>query len=443
MPTSVVYRLLVRSGVALAPAFTRGRPKLAAGIAERAGLIGRLRSWAASRRDLTRPLLWMHAASVGEGLQAGAVLALLRQRHPDWQSVATHTSPSAAQDALAAPADLAECLPWDRASDVEAALEVLRPSALVFCKHDLWPELATRAAARGIPVGLIGAAVHPAGRRLRWPTRGLLLPGYRVVRAAGAVSLPDAGRLVRLGVPADRIVVTGDPRCDSALARARAIRADDPLLLRLGGGETLVAGSTWPEDEAALLAAFGIVRAARPQARLVLVPHEPTTEALARVTLAAGALGFDAARPNDPGGPHPLTVVDRVGILATLYAGATIAYVGGGFGRAGLHSVLEPAACGVPVLFGPRGFRNPDAAALLAAHAAAQLGPEFPDWLDLDVGSTNAGANPLAALWLALLRHPAHAAAAGRRGLDYVEAGAGAALRNAELIEGLVERARS
>jgi 3-deoxy-D-manno-octulosonic-acid transferase len=128
-------------------------------------------------------------------------------------------------------------------------------------------------------------------------------------------------------------------------------------------------------------------------------------------------------------------------MLATLYSGAGLAYVGGGFGTAGLHSVLEPAACGVVVLFGPRGRDNPDAEALLQRRAAAVVSPDFPDWLDLDSQATHAG-SPLAALWLALLRHPAHLRAAGRRGLEYVEAGAGAAARNAGLVERLMrERA--
>jgi len=371
------------------------------------------------------------------------VLDCLRQRHPDWQSVATFFSPSAHKSGLTPAADFVDCLPWDCVADVCAALEALRPSALVFCKHDLWPELATRAAARGIPVGLVAATVHPEAKRLRWPARGLLRPGYRAVRAAGAVSDADAARLVRLGVPAQRITVTGDPRFDSALARARGIRPDDPVLTSLRDADTLVAGSTWPEDEDVLLRAFGIVLSARPQARLVVVPHEPTSEHVARLTQAATAQGFSVRRWSESREPAQLSVVDGVGLLATLYAGAVIAYVGGGYGRTGLHSVLEPAACGVPVLFGPGGAANPDASELLGRRAAAAITADFPDWLDLDEATTYAGANPLAALWLALLRHPAHAQAAGRRALEYVEAGAGAAVRNAELVEGLVEEPAS
>jgi 3-deoxy-D-manno-octulosonic-acid transferase len=147
-----------------------------------------------------------------------------------------------------------------------------------------------------------------------------------------------------------------------------------------------------------------------------------------------------AARLSAASDPAPVLVVDRIGMLATLYRAGDLAYVGGGFGHAGLHSVLEPAACGLPVLFGPRGRENRDAALLLAHRAAAVVTPDFPDWLDLDTDATHASTSPLAALWLALLRSPGHARAAGRRGLECVEAGIGAASRSAGLVERLMEQ---
>ncbi|HEX7024103.1 MAG TPA: hypothetical protein VF187_04715, partial [Gemmatimonadales bacterium] len=182
----------------------------------------------------------------------------------------------------------------------------------------------------------------------------------------------------------------------------------------------------------------------RPEARLIVVPHEPTAEHLARLDDRARGLGLPApARLSTAAGPAPLLVVDRVGVLATLYQGAAVAYVGGGFGNAGLHSVLEPASCSVPVLIGPRWQGSRDAALLLARRAAIVVSAEFPDWLDLDALSTHAGANPLAAIWLALLRNPHHARDAGRRALECVEAGLGAAARSAGLVERLMEPAVS
>ncbi|HEV8600654.1 MAG TPA: glycosyltransferase N-terminal domain-containing protein [Gemmatimonadales bacterium] len=441
--TSLLYRALIRCGIALAPLLARGRPKLQAGLAGRDGLLERLESWARAQRDPARPLLWMHAASRGEALQAEAVLRQLRRSHPEWQFVFTYFSPSAAPLAAELPVDLADYLPWDRRADVDAALASLQPTALVFSKLDLWPELATRAAARGVPVGIIGAAVSERARRLRWPARSLSRAGYQAVTAAGAVREGDAVRLAALGVARERIELTGDPRFDSVLERARAVRSDDPRPGRAigAGSATLVAGSTWPADEDVLLTAFRVLQNAQEDVRLVLVPHEPTAEHLERLDHAARQRGLEPTRWSPTVGPQRLLVVDRVGMLATLYSGAGLAYVGGGFGTAGLHSVLEPAACGVVVLFGPRGRDNPDAEALLQRRAAAVVSPEFPDWLDLDSQATHAG-SPLAALWLALLRHPAHLRAAGRRALEYVEAGAGAAARNAGLVERLMrERA--
>ena len=352
--TSFPYRALIGIGAGLAPLLTRRASKFGAGVAARRGVVSRLGEWARTHRDRSRPLLWMHATSVGEGLQAEAVLQRLRQRHPSWQIAYTHFSPSATDLACNQPADISDVLPWDRRADVDASLEALSPTALVVSKVDLWPELATRAAARGIGVGMIAATVRPGSSRLRWPARALLRSGYECVTRAGAVSEEDAGRLARLGVARERIVVTGDPRFDSVLDKVRAVSGDEPLL-RIGrGGPTLVAGSTWPQDEEQLLLAWKTVRQRHPDARLVLVPHEPTPEHLDHIERLAVGLGLGApARESATAAPSPLMVVDRAGILAVLYGGATIGYVGGGFGRAGLHSVLEPAAWGIPVLFGP------------------------------------------------------------------------------------------
>ena len=163
--TSLAYRTLVRLGSILAPVAALARPKIAQGLRARAGVLGRLRAWGGAHRDDRRPLLWMHAASVGEGRQAEVVLGALRHAHPDWQIAYTHFSPSAEMLVGQMPADVADYLPFDRRSDVDAALDALRPTALVFCKLDLWPELATRAAARGVRVGIIAATVSPVSAR--------------------------------------------------------------------------------------------------------------------------------------------------------------------------------------------------------------------------------------------------------------------------------------
>jgi 3-deoxy-D-manno-octulosonic-acid transferase len=311
---------------------------------------------------------------------------------------------------------------------VEALLAALRPDLLVFSKLDLWPELAVRAAAGGTTVAMVAATVSPGSGRLRWPARAILRAGYEAVGAAAAVSEEDAQRLARLGVSPDCIRVLGDPRYDSVVERIAGVSKDEPLLRFGRGGPTLVAGSTWPEDEAALLGAFARVRAKHPAARLALVPHEPTEAHLVGVERAAAALGLPApVRLSRAQEPVPVLLVDRLGVLARLYGAGTMAYVGGGFGRAGLHSVLEPAAWRLPVSFGPRWRESRDAAALLQADAASAL-----------TGRGNAALDELVAIWCGWIEGEAKREAAGERAKAVVERGRGASARSAELLAGLI-----
>ena len=294
--TPVIYRAAARLGRGLAPTLALLSPKLAAGHSGRSGAAGRLAAWAAGARDPERPLVWFHASSVGEGLQAESVLLELRTLVPGAQYIYTHYSPSAAGLARRLPVDAADYLPYDLPAESDRLLDALRPSLLVFAKLDLWPELATRAAARGTAVAMVAATVSPGSGRLRWPARPLLQAGYRAVAAAAAVSQPDAERLARLGVPSERIQVLGDPRFDSVLRRVAGVAPDDPLLRLGAGAPTLVAGSTWPADEAALLRAFAVVRERRPDARLILVPHEPTERHLAAAETRRAGRGPPPAR---------------------------------------------------------------------------------------------------------------------------------------------------
>jgi 3-deoxy-D-manno-octulosonic-acid transferase len=430
---SLAYRTVLRLSVATVPFAARFSAKLARGHAGRRGVVERLVAWGRERRDTALPLVWFHAPSVGEGLQARAVIERLRARRPDWQVLYTHFSPSAEALARSMPAEMADYLPWDTHRAMDSVVQALAPDAVVFTKLDLWPELAVQAAARGAAVVLAAATVSPASGRLRWPVRAVLRPGHAVVSAAGAVSQPDAGRLARLGVPAGRIRVLGDPRCDSVMDAVGAVAADEPLLRYGSGAVTLVAGSTWPGDEAVLLDAFRAVRDRHPTARLILAPHEPTVAHLRGVEDAARARGLPApVRLSETTEPVPVLLVDRLGVLARLYGAGEMAYVGGGFGRAGLHSVLEPAAWGRPVVFGPRWQTSRDAALLLDAGAGVALPAGF-----------RRAVAALAARWNDWIVDARGREEAGSRALAVVREGVGAAERNAALVEEAVMAPRS
>lgn len=412
---------LARALAALAP---DGHAKLLRALRARRGIRTRYAAWGASGRDRARPLLWMHAPSVGEGLQARPVLHLARAKRPDAQLAYTFFSPSAAPFARGLDVDFTDYLPFDTAGEAEFALTALTPRAVVFSKLDVWPSLARVANTRGVALGLVSATLAEGSSRRRGLAARLLTDAYARLDAVGAIDARDAERLVELGVRRDRIVVTGDTRYDQVWARVRAVDRTAGFVGGLASDRpTLVAGSTWPTDERPLLAAWSSVRLAVPQARLIIAPHEPTEAHLAPVERWASDAGLRVARLGAPeASTADVVIVDRVGVLGDLYALASVAYVGGGFHAAGLHSVLEPAAFGVPVLFGPRFSSSRDAELLIAAgggaseHDAAGLGRRLGEWLSDDSGRAEAG----------------HAARA------LVEQGLGAAERSWELVAGLL-----
>jgi 3-deoxy-D-manno-octulosonic-acid transferase len=410
--------LLARALATIAPS---SGSKVLRSFAVRRGVRGR---YAAFARAPGRPLLWMHAPSVGEGLQARPVLELTRARMPEVQLAYTYFSPSAERFAQGLDVDFRDVLPFDTTVDARAALEALDPTALAFSKLDVWPTLAREAAGRGVRLGLISATLARGSSRRGGIAAALLRDAYARLDRVGAISDDDAERLVDLGVSAARISVTGDTRYDQVWARAAGARLDSPLLAPLRGGRpTLVAGSTWPADELHLLLGWRGIHERHRDARMIIAPHEPTVAHLApieqwceRESLTCARLGHADAPTAD------VVLVDRVGVLGDLYALADVAYVGGGFHAAGLHSVLEPAAFGTPVIFGPRHANSRDAGLLLDGRGAAAV---------QDTTSLEAALE-------AWVDDPSARRAAGDAAREVVRAGLGAAERSYELVRTLL-----
>jgi len=400
-----------------------GASKTAMALRARRGIAWRYTRWAAEHRR-GGPLLWMHAPSVGEGLQARPVLALMRARHPDTQLAYTFFSPSAEEFSRALDVDFRDYLPFDTARDMRAALDALKPTALVFSKVDVWPELVRQARARGVRLGMVSATLAPGSSRNSGWAALLLREAYAALDLVGAVDDTDAERLVALGVRPQVISVAGDTRYDQVWQRANANDRASPLLARLASPRpTIVAGSTWPSDEGHLLPAFAKLRAAGVNARLVIAPHETSYERVSAIVRWGRDAGFSVERVDDaPAATADVVVVDRFGVLGDLYALAGVAFVGGGFHDAGLHSVLEPAAFGAPVLFGPRHGRSRDAGLLLAAGAARAVGD----------------GDDLAGILMQWFGNEAERAAVGGAARALVERSLGAAERSLAIVERLL-----
>lgn len=413
--------VLARTAAAVVPP---GEAKWRRSLAARRGIRARFAAWAPSR-DRSRPLLWMHAPSVGEGLQARVILDLVRRHRPDVQLAYTFFSPSAEPFARSLAVDFADYLPFDTRGDVRAVLGALRPSALVFSKLDVWPVLVDEAARRGVRLGLVSGTISDSSSRTGPLAASLLHDCYGQLHRVGAASEADAERISALGTPRDRIVVTGDTRYDQAWERAgRADRLGGLLGPLASSRPTLVAGSTWPADEAVLLEAWPLVRHDVPDARLVIAPHEPKPAHVRPLEAWAARHGLRSARLDDPAAAAAdVVIVDRVGVLGDLYALATVAFVGGGFHAAGLHSVLEPAAFGAPVAFGPRHANSRDAILLHRSRG----------------GDSVATVDETIEALTHWLGDPAARAVAGEAARSLVERGLGAARRSHDLVMQLVD----
>ena len=467
----VLYRTALRIFRALSPVMMRGESKVARGLRGRRDAHEQLTAWGSRvHTDHTTadggaaaispegPIVWVHASSVGESIQARAVIDVLRARISGLRVVFTFFSPSAEVVCVDYPADVCTYLPWDLPEVMGPVLDAVRPSLIVFTQREVWPTLAEEAAARDVATVLVAGTMPEGAGRLSRPGRILLGAAFRSLRSIAAVSEEDGDRFGLLGVNQDRVTVVGDPGIDAA--RDRAADIDDGSLhgripgrtpVRIpvrvfgepfqdSGDPILVAGSTWPSDDDVLLPALARVRESVPGLRIVLVPHEPdrydfvelerrlaadswTSVRLGEVERAHGVPGVAPPRAPDtldvsPSRTSNAILVDRVGVLADLYGLASVAYVGGGFHGAGLHSVLEPAAAGVPFLVGPRYNSSVHATRLLAAGAARVV-------TDADV---------FAQTLLEWLETPEKKEAHGRRAINYIEKHRGSAERTADLI---------
>lgn len=395
----IPYDLAWRAIDAIAPLVPASDNKIARAIKSRDGLLRRIDTWAGANRDATRPLLWMHAASVGESLQALPVLTLFRERYRDLQIVFTYYSPSAEATARKFPADFVSYLPFDTSAAMRHMIRALNPSVIVFSKLDIWPTLVCEAGKLGVPTALIsGTLRNDSGRRSTFASL-LLKDAYASLDAVGAISDEDRANIVDLGAAADRVTVTGDTRFDQVWNRLQQGGPVELLEQLRSNRPTIVAGSTWESDENHLLAAVLEVRKKHKRLRLIIAPHEPDAKHAATLRSWAESNSLTFARIDDPMAPAAdVVLVDRVGVLGDLYALADIAYVGGGFHRAGLHSVLEPAAFGKPVIFGGPFARSRDAHLLLANSAArsvndsSELVAVISEWLTDSPARTTSGA---------------------------------------------------
>jgi 3-deoxy-D-manno-octulosonic-acid transferase len=365
----LLYNLLLPFAWLLLHGPGRLLPRLRENLAARRGLFGRLERALADAPPGSKRRVWIHCASLGE-FEAIRPLARRLRAGGDWVALSFFSTSGPRNLQGEIEADLVEFLPLDTPRSARRWTALLRPQLALVTKHDLWPNHLRAAHRSGARLVFANANFHSRSR-LRMPLlRGLhreVLADFELIAPVSELAASRFRELLA-GLP-PRIEPLGEMRFDRVVERALASPAQERLPVAFRGAGVWVAGSSWQPDEELLLPVFAALAAPRGQ-RLVLVPHEPSPEYLAAQALRLSRAGLSALRLSEleagrAYAGESVLIVDRVGLLAGLYRGAWLAWVGGGF-TTGVHSVIEPAAFGVPVLFGPRHHVSQEAEFLLA-----------------------------------------------------------------------------
>ncbi|HQP93152.1 MAG TPA: glycosyltransferase N-terminal domain-containing protein, partial [Thermoanaerobaculia bacterium] len=343
---------------------------------------------------------------------------LARHLPPALPLLVTTVTPTGQERARAAFRDRGAVayLPFDLGLPVSRFYDRLAPRALVLVEGDYWPLVLRAARRRRLPVVVVNGRVSdrtfPRLRRLR----PLLGPLFGAVDRFGMQTAADRDRLLALGVPAERITVTGNLKFETP---PPAVHPELEARLRAlaGGRAVLLAGSTMAGEEEAVLDAHAAIGAGR--ALLLLAPRHPERWDPVAALVAARAPGAVRRSALPEAGQPPAVLLDSLGELAGLYRLADAAFVGGTLVPTGGHNPLEPARFGVPTAVGPsmENFRE-IAAAFDGADAWARV----------------ADAAGLAAAWRGWLDDPEAAAAVGARARALIATHRGAVARTLELL---------
>ena len=315
-------------------------------------------------RKVSAHCVWVHGVSLGEINAARTLVAELHRRSPGTAIAISSTTQTGYERAVALFPDL--CVfrfPLDFSITIRRVLRRLRPSVIVLMELEVWPNLIEVAEGRGIPVVIANGRVTEGKsmRRFRKPLiRSLARRMFGRIRWVGAQDQTYADRFIELGVPAERVQVTGSMKYDAAEVADR-IDGQDELAEGMGidaSKPLWVCGSTGPGEESLLLDAYETALSDAPTLQLAIVPRKPERfDEVAALIVRRGfaCLRRSSGEPTLPAGvaePRPVFLGDTLGELRKFYALSAAAFVGRSLVPLGGSDVMEVAALAKPVLVG-------------------------------------------------------------------------------------------
>ena len=342
--------------VSVAKAIT---PAVATSAKAKAFVLGRKALWTQLENILpNKKVVWMHCASLGEYEQGLPVLTALKNKYPTYFYLVTFFSPSGYEVRKNhGIADMVTYLPWDTKADVNRFVAQVNPVMALLVKYEFWPNLIRALQRKDVPLFLIAGLFRLNQRFFKpwgYSQRKLLRKFTHLF-----VQNDDSLKLLQ-SIGIQQVRISGDTRYD----RVGASKTPLPFMESfVGNRKCVIAGSTWPEDEAVLLEAI----AQTPSDWCWLIaPHEMHEDKLLQLMtkLPKGSVRYSQSKTSALTN-CPVLVLDTVGMLNRCYAYGRIAYVGGGMGRSGLHNILEPAAEGIAVVIGKNYQKFLEAKALI------------------------------------------------------------------------------
>ncbi len=326
------------------------------------------------------PVAWFHGVSVGEVHLLRPVIALFRERHRDWHCVLSTTTHTGFQEACKCfPSLPVFYWPFDFSWSVRRALRQINPALVVLAEGELWPNFLRAAKARGVRIAVINGRLSPRSFHRYVRVRWLAGPLLRHVDLF-AVQTEEYARCFRtLGVPSERVQVTGSVKYDGlAMDRRNPNTQELRRLFRVEDEDLIwIVGSTQAPEEAIALEIFTRLQAKYPNLRLFLVPRQ--RERFDEVAALLQRSGQRFVRRSKLEAPltdrSAALLLDTIGELGALWGLADVAFVGGSLdGRRGGQNMIEPAAYGAAVVFGPHVWNFRDTATrLVEAGAAIQI----------------------------------------------------------------------
>lgn len=357
-----IFLLLYRVGVRFASIWNH---KAGLWVKGREGIFNKIES---KTKTLQSKPIWMHCASLGEFEQGRPLLEALKRNDPSVKIVLSFFSPSGYEvmkDYKGA--DFIFYLPMDSQINAKRFIDAINPSLVLWVKYEYWFYYLKELKQRNIPTILVSGIFRENHPFFKWY-------GKIWVEMLGAfshffVQNEESKELLgNLGFK-NNVTLNGDTRFDRVLEIAQQFQPIPYINEFCGNARVIVAGSTWEEDEIELMHFIKV----NTQMKFIIAPHEINAENLADVREMFPDALFYSQLTSPPIFASNILIIDNIGMLSRLYQYATIAYVGGGFGKDGVHNVLEAAVYGKPVVFGPEFEKYDEAIGLLDSGGAISV----------------------------------------------------------------------